>query len=140
MSAATWKTELALKFPSFTSAKNSSLDSFDDAQAYWHWHANQRVAWLIGAGLFAYGLLVLKEFIFGIKAPKVGRRYFWEPRLLIGLRFARNSAPMVLEGYHKVRISHGLQLTGGTKRPTSCEAIVDTGLTAMLSSKAACSK
>lgn len=61
-----------------------------------------QIAWLAGGVLFAYVLVVLKTFVFGLKAPEVGRRSFWEPRWLVGLRFARNSAPMVLEGYHKV--------------------------------------
>lgn len=117
MSVATWKRELALKFTSLTSAKNvSSLDTVNDVEV--HWHTDERVAWLVVVGLFAYALVVLKEFVFGVKAPKVGRRSFWEPRWLIGLRFARNSAPMVLEGYHKVSISHHFKLsvTGGINR------------------------
>ncbi|EXL39546.1 hypothetical protein FOCG_17858 [Fusarium oxysporum f. sp. radicis-lycopersici 26381] len=47
--------------------------------------------------------MVLNALIFDIKAPKVGYRRFWEPRWLVGLRFARNSAPMVSEGYHKYK-------------------------------------
>ncbi|KAK2596416.1 hypothetical protein N8I77_013307 [Diaporthe amygdali] len=102
MSVATWKTELALKFTSLTSAQNVSLlDAVNDSET--HWNTNHRIAWLVGIGVLAYTFVVLNEFIFGVKAPKVGRRSFWEPRWLVGLRFARNSAPMVLEGYHKFK-------------------------------------
>jgi hypothetical protein len=115
MSAATWKTQVALKFTSLTSAKNvTSFDAINDSEV--HRHTDQRIAWLVGLSLFAYALVVLKEFVFGVKAPKVGRRSFWEPRWLIGLRFARNSAPMVLEGYQKVSISHHLSMTSGMDR------------------------
>lgn len=118
MSVATWKTELALKFTSLTSAQNVSLlDAVNDSET--HWNTNHRIAWLVGIGVLAYTFVVLNEFIFGVKAPKVGRRSFWEPRWLVGLRFARNSAPMVLEGYHKVSISRLLFVSGGMNRQSA---------------------
>ena len=39
-----------------------------------------------------------KEF----KAPFVGYRSFWEPRLVVGLRFATGALSQVTEGYQKV--------------------------------------
>lgn len=90
MDNTTWATELSHKYV-------SHLEPF--AQ----WHAEHGIAWSLGAVLiFTYAITALNAFFFGIKAPKVGPRSFWEPRWLVGMRFAQNSAPMVLEGYRKV--------------------------------------
>lgn len=109
MSIAVLYTELAHRYASLTSDKYMSLLKGVEMSRI-HWDINHRIAWLAGIGVLLYALLTgLNALIFvGVKAPKVGRRSFWEPRWLIGLRFARDSAPMVLEGYNKVSSSQEL--------------------------------
>ena len=39
------------------------------------------------------------------KGPMIGRRHFWEPAFVVGMRFARNSRGVLNEGYQRVRLS-----------------------------------
>jgi hypothetical protein len=61
------------------------------------------VTLLVGAGvLLFYGFnLVLGE-RHGYKAPVVGRRYYFEPGWLLGLRFVHGSRSIIRDGYEKV--------------------------------------
>lgn len=57
-----------------------------------------------GISLVVFYLLdAIRARLFEFKAPVVGYRSWLEPGWLVGLRFARASAPMLREGYQKVR-------------------------------------
>ncbi|KAI0389232.1 cytochrome P450 monooxygenase [Xylariaceae sp. FL0594] len=59
---------------------------------------------LIFAGLAClYVYNTISSLFFGVKAPYVGHRSFFEPAWLVGLRFVRGSGPMIKEGYRKYK-------------------------------------
>jgi hypothetical protein len=69
------------------------------------WDSGRQVIIILATGMLVvvfYVLDAIRAFIFDVKAPVVGYRSSWEPGWLVGLRFARSSAPMLREGYQKV--------------------------------------
>ncbi|KAI1470986.1 cytochrome P450 [Daldinia caldariorum] len=56
------------------------------------------------SGIFgAYVLSILHFYLRGSNAPLVGRRFFFEPEWLVGVRFIHNSAQMIQYGYDKYK-------------------------------------
>ncbi|KAF2764027.1 cytochrome P450 [Teratosphaeria nubilosa] len=71
----------------------STLDYHDNART---------VAYGIGFLTLLYYLLnSIWHCYFGLKAPLAGRHHFWEPALVLGLRFSRNSAAVLRDGYRR---------------------------------------
>ncbi|KAI1454028.1 cytochrome P450 monooxygenase [Annulohypoxylon moriforme] len=52
-----------------------------------------------------YVFSILKSTLFGVKAPYIGHRSYFEPAWVVGLRFVRGSGPMIKEGYQKFKNS-----------------------------------
>ncbi|CAE7033952.1 hypothetical protein PTNB85_03764 [Pyrenophora teres f. teres] len=55
----------------------------------------------ISIALLSYVLNAVLQWHHSIKAPVAGRRHFWEPAWVTGLRFARNSSTILRDGYEK---------------------------------------
>lgn len=67
-------------------------------------HSRALVLWTLAAVLAAYLLQSIAQNSNTVKAPYVGFRSWFEPKLLVGLRFATGALSQVTEGYEKVRL------------------------------------
>ncbi|KAM5449476.1 putative ent-kaurene monooxygenase [Microsporum audouinii] len=69
------------------------------------WKSRQGVILFIVVIFSLHFLKTLKERLFGIKAPVVGYRSFFEPGWLLRLRFVRGSTSIIRGGYEKFKDS-----------------------------------
>ncbi|EGD92135.2 hypothetical protein H112_00209 [Trichophyton rubrum D6] len=69
------------------------------------WNGRQGFALFIVAILSLHLFNVFKESLFGVKAPMVGYRSFFEPKWLLRLRFVRGSMSIIRGGYSKYKDS-----------------------------------
>ncbi|EFE32723.1 cytochrome P450 monooxygenase, putative [Trichophyton benhamiae CBS 112371] len=69
------------------------------------WNGRQGFALVIVAILSLHLFNVFKESLFGVKAPMVGYRSFFEPKWLLRLRFVRGSMSIIRGGYSKYKDS-----------------------------------
>lgn len=67
------------------------------------WNSRHCFALFIVAILSLHLLRTFKESLFGVKAPMVGYRSFFEPKWLLRLRFVRGSMSIIRGGYSKVK-------------------------------------